>query len=124
MKQSIQLKLGQHLTMTPQLQQAIRLLQLSTLELQHEVQGVLDSNLMLERDEGDSQPETDSAMDAGQEQRDKNEVQASNERNLIASHGTSSCVRGTPWALVATCVPVTPRGVSRAFLKQIARHTR
>ena len=61
MKQSIQLKLGQHLTMTPQLQQAIRLLQLSTLELQLEVQGVLDSNLMLERDEAESQPETDRA---------------------------------------------------------------
>ena len=53
MKQSIQLRLGQHLTMTPQLQQAIRLLQLSTLELQLEVQTVLDSNLMLEPDEGD-----------------------------------------------------------------------
>ena len=58
MKQSIQLRLGQHLTMTPQLQQAIRLLQLSTLELQLEVQSVLDSNLMLEADEGDS-PATD-----------------------------------------------------------------
>ena len=51
MKQSIQLRLGQHLTMTPQLQQAIRLLQLSTVELQLEVQGVLDSNLMLEPDD-------------------------------------------------------------------------
>ncbi len=51
MKQSIQLRLGQSLTMTPQLQQAIRLLQLSTLELQMEVQTVLDSNLMLEREE-------------------------------------------------------------------------
>ncbi|MFZ0257820.1 MAG: RNA polymerase factor sigma-54 [Gammaproteobacteria bacterium] len=48
MKQSLQLRLGQHLTMTPQLQQAIRLLQLSTLELQTEVQQALDSNLMLE----------------------------------------------------------------------------
>lgn len=48
MKQTIQLRLGQHLTMTPQLQQAIRLLQLSTTELQLEVQQVLDSNLMLE----------------------------------------------------------------------------
>ena len=56
MKQSIQLRLGQHLTMTPQLQQAIRLLQLSTLELQMEVQTVLDSNLMLEREE-DSAPD-------------------------------------------------------------------
>ncbi len=51
MKQSIQLRLGQHLTMTPQLQQAIKLLQLSTLELQKEIQEALDTNLMLE--EGD-----------------------------------------------------------------------
>ena len=51
MKQSLQLKLGQHLTMTPQLQQAIRLLQLSTLELQSEVQQVLEENPMLEQDE-------------------------------------------------------------------------
>jgi RNA polymerase sigma-54 factor len=57
MKQGLQLKLGQQLTMTPQLQQAIRLLQLSTLDLQLEVQQVLDSNLMLEpaddQDSGD-----------------------------------------------------------------------
>ena len=48
MKQILQLRIGQHLTMTPQLQQAIRLLQLSTVELQSEVQEQLDSNLMLE----------------------------------------------------------------------------
>ena len=48
MKQTLQLKLGQHLTMTPQLQQAIRLLQLSTLELQTEIQEALESNPMLE----------------------------------------------------------------------------
>ena len=52
MKQSLQLNLGQSLTMTPQLQQAIRLLQLSTLELQTEVQQALESNPMLEQDEG------------------------------------------------------------------------
>ncbi len=48
MKTSLQLKLGQSLTMTPQLQQAIRLLQLSSLELQTEVQDALESNMMLE----------------------------------------------------------------------------
>jgi len=48
MKQTIQLRLGQSLTMTPQLQQAIRLLQLSTLDLQREIQDALDSNFMLE----------------------------------------------------------------------------
>lgn len=55
MKQSLQLKLGQSLTMTPQLQQAIRLLQLSTLDLQAEIQEVLDNNPMLEISE-DSGP--------------------------------------------------------------------
>ncbi|MDP1708946.1 MAG: RNA polymerase factor sigma-54 [Gammaproteobacteria bacterium] len=54
MKQSMQLRLGQHLTMTPQLQQAIRLLQLSSMELHTEIQQALDSNLMLELDEDDS----------------------------------------------------------------------
>ena len=51
MKPTLQLKLGQHLTMTPQLQQAIRLLQLSTLELQSEVQQALEENPMLEQEE-------------------------------------------------------------------------
>ncbi|MGL4601446.1 MAG: RNA polymerase factor sigma-54 [Plesiomonas sp.] len=48
MKPSLQLKLSQQLAMTPQLQQAIRLLQLSTLELQQEIQQALDSNPLLE----------------------------------------------------------------------------
>ncbi|MGI2326082.1 MULTISPECIES: RNA polymerase factor sigma-54 [unclassified Methylococcus] len=48
MKQSLQLRLGQQLAMTPQLQQAIKLLQMSTLELQQEIQQALDSNMMLE----------------------------------------------------------------------------
>ena len=48
MKQALHLKIGQHLTMTPQLQQAIRLLQLSTLDLQQEIQQALDSNPLLE----------------------------------------------------------------------------
>ncbi|KXJ42440.1 MAG: RNA polymerase factor sigma-54 [Cycloclasticus sp. Phe_18] len=56
MKQSLQLRIGQHLTMTPQLQQAIRLLQLSTLELQQEIQTVLDSNMMLEVPDEEARP--------------------------------------------------------------------
>jgi RNA polymerase sigma-54 factor len=65
MKQSLQLRLGQHLTMTPQLQQAIRLLQLSTMELQLEVQDALESNLMLEVDEdGNPAGNGDSSNDA------------------------------------------------------------
>ena len=58
MKLSLQLKLGQQLTMTPQLQQAIRLLQLSTLDLQQEIHEALESNPMLEMEEDgeDSNP--------------------------------------------------------------------
>ncbi|MBS9439652.1 RNA polymerase factor sigma-54 [Photorhabdus noenieputensis] len=51
MKQSLQLRLSQQLAMTPQLQQAIRLLQLSTLELQQEIQQALEMNPLLEQDE-------------------------------------------------------------------------
>ena len=48
MKPSLQLKLGQQLTMTPQLQQAIRLLQMPALELQAHIREQLESNVMLE----------------------------------------------------------------------------
>ncbi|WP_036545188.1 RNA polymerase factor sigma-54 [Nitrincola lacisaponensis] len=54
MKQALHLKIGQHLTMTPQLQQAIRLLQLSTLDLQQEIQQALDSNPLLEISDDDA----------------------------------------------------------------------
>jgi len=61
MKQSLQLKLSQHLTLTPQLQQSIRLLQLSTVELNQEMETFIQSNPLLERadddwDEGSSGP--------------------------------------------------------------------
>lgn len=65
MKQSLQLRLGQHLTMTPQLQQAIRLLQLSTVELQSEIQEALESNPMLE--EGGDENEAPSGEESSAE---------------------------------------------------------
>ncbi|MDD5319964.1 MAG: RNA polymerase factor sigma-54 [Methylococcales bacterium] len=54
MKQSLHLRLGQQLTMTPQLQQAIKLLQMSTLDLQQEIQQALESNMMLEISEDEN----------------------------------------------------------------------
>jgi RNA polymerase sigma-54 factor len=51
LKPSLQLRLSQQLTMTPQLQQAIRLLQLPVMELQTQIQEALDQNVMLEVDE-------------------------------------------------------------------------
>jgi RNA polymerase sigma-54 factor len=49
MKQSLQLRTSQHLALTPQLQQSIRLLQLSTLELHQELEQILSDNPLLER---------------------------------------------------------------------------
>ena len=49
MKQTLQLRISQHLALTPQLQQSIRLLQLSTLELHQELEQILSDNPMLER---------------------------------------------------------------------------
>lgn len=49
MKQSLQLRLSQHLALTPQLQQSIRLLQLSTVELNQELESILQANPLLER---------------------------------------------------------------------------
>ena len=51
LKPSLQLRVGQSLSMTPQLQQAIKLLQLSSLELQQEIQQIFETNPMLEKDE-------------------------------------------------------------------------
>ncbi|MEO6361899.1 MAG: RNA polymerase factor sigma-54, partial [Caldimonas sp.] len=51
MKQTLQVRLSQHLALTPQLQQSIRLLQLSTLELHQEVEQMLEQNPFLEAEE-------------------------------------------------------------------------
>ncbi len=61
LKPSLQLKLGQQLTMTPQLQQAIRLLQLPALELQAHIRELLETNVMLEPVE---EAETAGALEA------------------------------------------------------------
>lgn len=82
MKQTIQLRIGQQLTMTPQLQQAIRLLQLSSLELQAEIQEALDSNPMLELDDG--QDEARSAEQAEKDAKGENSTEASTEEMALS----------------------------------------
>ena len=54
MKPTLQFRLSQHLTLTPQLQQSIRLLQLSTVELNQEIERLLIENPILEREDGES----------------------------------------------------------------------
>ena len=62
MKPSLQVRLSQHLALTPQLQQSIRLLQLSTLELHQEVEQMLEQNPFLEADE-DGVPTYEQSLD-------------------------------------------------------------
>ena len=62
MKQALQLRLSQHLTLTPQLQQSIRLLQLSTMELNQELEKFLMENPLLEREDADSDAQAGTAV--------------------------------------------------------------
>ena len=84
MKQSLQLKLSQQLTLTPQLQQSIRLLQLSTLELNQELETILAENPLLERD--DAEPESAPAPPKG----DGSEEYAAPQSEAAASEETAS----------------------------------
>ena len=59
MKPTLQLKLSQHLTLTPQLQQSIKLLQLSTIELNQEIERIAQENPLLEIDDSTDQDETE-----------------------------------------------------------------
>ena len=70
LKPSLQLKLSQQLTMTPQLQQAIRLLQLPVMELQTQIQTALDENVMLEVEEPEASAEDGPAAESSQSESD------------------------------------------------------
>ena len=102
LKPSLQLKLGQTLTMTPQLQQAIRLLQLPALELQAHIRELLESNVMLEPvEEGEGTgifeapelPQTAAPAEAVPERQTENTVEVVDEGWGEQSVGSSE----TPW---------------------------
>src|SRR5688500_468182 len=69
MKTVLQTRLGQQLTLTPQLRQAIRLLQLSAAELETEINAAIEANPLLEReDEAVPEPGSDTAATDGERQ--------------------------------------------------------
>lgn len=67
MKHALGLKLSQGLSLTPALQQAIKLLQMSTLDLQQEIQDALEGNLMLERDDSEQEAAAATPTDSREE---------------------------------------------------------
>jgi RNA polymerase sigma-54 factor len=85
MRPTLQVRLSQHLALTPQLQQSIRLLQLSTLELHQEVEQMLASNPLLEADE---EFDTPLVRDGGQELQER--LSQREERESAAAEGGES----------------------------------
>ena len=79
MKQGLQLRMSQHLALTPQLQQSIRLLQLSTLELNQEIEQLLADNPLLER--------ADSPFDSSLRLEGDGSVQSASEPSFEGSAG-------------------------------------
>ncbi|VTU40852.1 RNA polymerase sigma-54 factor 2 [Variovorax sp. PBS-H4] len=83
MKQGLSLRVSQHLALTPQLQQSIRLLQLSTLELSQEVEQMLDENPFLERT-ADEAPREEFGLESADTPVREDDRQAEGESEFIA----------------------------------------
>lgn len=103
MKQALELKIGQKLTMTPQLQQAIRLLQLSVIDLRSEIQSALDNNPLLDttdQDEDFAEPEVldsdeqdayaSSKNEPDKQAVGKDEATSNNDTNDVFEQGTAA----------------------------------
>lgn len=112
MKPSLQLRLGQSLTMTPQLQQAIRLLQLSTLELQTEIQQAIESNPMLEEQAPEDLAEDADANEA--EQPAKDEAAQDQDVQLESDSMPDELPTDTEWEDVYDAPPVSQLSADEA----------
>jgi len=90
MKQTLQLKLSQHLTLTPQLQQSIRLLQLSTIELNAEVERMLQENPLLEKADGEDESPPVSVVPVGSASASDSDARIDRKDNADAPSDRSS----------------------------------
>lgn len=93
MKPTLQLKLSQHLTLTPQLQQSIKLLQLSTIELNQEIERILTENPLLEREEIEEASYTRNRDEGGS---NTTESSANESENAPSSDDRESSVTDAP----------------------------
>lgn len=102
MKTSLQLKISQHLALTPQLQQSIRLLQLSTLELEQELENYLQENPLLEREEEEYARQSSPASETESASAEKSEADteapsssATDEESWLGEESNYSSSSGT-----------------------------
>lgn len=137
MKASLQIKLGQQLTLTPQLRQAIKLLQLSASELETEINLALESNPLLERAEdaaaeGIGEEDVDSAAEAVETEHDAADPAATEAHEIerdweseeievaYASGARSASGAGTDFPDYAEREPAaTPEGLQDHLLWQL-----
>ncbi|MGL5004250.1 MAG: hypothetical protein ACRDAM_15030 [Casimicrobium sp.] len=112
MKTGLQLKLAQHLTLTPQLQQSIRLLQLSTLELQQEIATAIAENPLLELEDADESPELSieslaaaEHMLQGDAKLDSDHVIADEIASVADAHVNETLLNGAADAVVEVASP-------------------
>lgn len=105
MKSTLGLRLGQSLTMTPALQQAIRLLQLSSLDLQQEIEQALDANILLERDEAAPAEEAPTSEAADAQDSDGEALELRNDGEIPDEMPVDA-----DWGDVYDDLPPQPRG--------------
>lgn len=98
--------MGQQLTMTPQLQQAIRLLQLSTLDLQQEIQEALESNPMLERQEEGEDFDNSDPMAESEQQPNSGSQEASFQETTVPTSDSEGIDEGEWHERIPSELPV------------------
>ncbi len=114
MKQGLSLRVSQHLALTPQLQQSIRLLQLSTLEMAQEVEQMLDENPFLERSDDTAEREafgieqTDAPVSAGEQIADTVLAPVADRLPDTAGPGSDAATEGSDVDLEARLDGATP----------------
>jgi RNA polymerase sigma-54 factor len=122
MKPSLQLKLSQHLTLTPQLQQSIKLLQLSTIELNQEIERILLENPMLEREDERRRREfaRHAAADSPPPEREPNS--APNRGARAASSAKAARAAATTTASTGPMSAPSPRAAARTTTTRLPGH--
>lgn len=126
MKQSLQLRMSQQLNLTPQLAQSIKLLQLSTLDFQQEIERILTENPLLEREDGGDAAE---AAEAGSEEvtpveRADEEVGELRWDEAGSGHGRDDDDENDPALNVARNASLREYLLEQAGLLQISRRDR
>ena len=109
MKPSLSLRMSQQLTLTPQLQQSIRLLQLSTLEMEQEIEQALEENPFLEREDDHLIAEDFGLAESDQPISEGDYISEAQPDWTLPSSTTTSEVAQTPQQSVLTILPKGPQ---------------